>query len=431
MLIELKAENFRSIRDEQKLSLVASNYDDTLPDNIIDKPLPGLSSVRFLKGAAIYGANASGKSNVLLVGKFISEFVTSSATNLKPGDKTGTVPFKLDAQSPLQPSKFEVTFETGGIRYLYGFAATRQRVLEEHLVAYPKGQPQKWIGRSYNAESKAYDWERASANFKHDKALQERTRENSLFVSVGAQFNHPQLLPVFDWFKTGLRYLQLSGGEEVLGPAFTAEMLQHPATLEKIIQLMKSADFGIASAKVSKKEVPLDVFKKALSAEMLAKLEADGMLDQLKKQLDIQFLHNGRGIDPVPLGFGSESAGTRRFFSLTGPWLDTLQHGYTVFIDEIDTSLHPHLVRELLKLLLSKETNTNGAQIIFTTHNPVLLDTGVMRRDQIWFTEKTPEGSTHLYPLSEYSPRKDEALGKGYLAGRYGAIPFIPDGLKL
>ncbi|MFZ4699919.1 MAG: AAA family ATPase, partial [Candidatus Methylumidiphilus sp.] len=126
-----------------------------------------------------------------------------------------------------------------------------------------------------------------------------------------------------------------------------------------------------------------------------------------------------------------ESSGTRHFFALIGFWIEILESGYTVFIDEIETSLHPILVKELLRLLLSDTHNTKGAQIIFTTHNPVLLDTTLFRRDQIWFTEKSPNGATQLYPLTDYQPRKDEALAKGYLAGRYGGIPFIPEGLKL
>ena len=111
--------------------------------------------------------------------------------------------------------------------------------------------------------------------------------------------------------------------------------------------------------------------------------------------------------------------------------MDILDHGYTVFIDEIETSLHPILVKELITLLFCDKNNPKGAQVVFTTHNPFLLDGNLIRRDQIWFTEKAPSGATQLYPLTDYKPRKGEALAKGYIAGRYGAIPFIPEGLKL
>ena len=164
---------------------------------------------------------------------------------------------------------------------------------------------------------------------------------------------------------------------------------------------------------------------------LLARLEKDGPIKP-GKSVEINLTHKADGMEPVALDFDDEeSAGTRRFFSLIGPWTDILDNGHTVFVDEIETSLHPVLVKELLKLLLCSKNNPKGAQVVFTTHNPVLLDGALMRRDQIWFTEKSPAGATHLYPLTDYQPRKDEALAKGYLAGRYGAIPFMPEGLKL
>ena len=116
---------------------------------------------------------------------------------------------------------------------------------------------------------------------------------------------------------------------------------------------------------------------------------------------------------------------------MIGHWINLLEQGSIILIDEIETSLHPFLVSELLKLVFSLETNPKGAQVIFTTHDPLLLDKEIMRRDQVWFTEKSPDGVTHLYPLTDYKPRKDEARTVGYLAGRYGGIPFIPEGLQL
>jgi AAA15 family ATPase/GTPase len=148
--------------------------------------------------------------------------------------------------------------------------------------------------------------------------------------------------------------------------------------------------------------------------------------------LKITLIHKAEGIDPVPLDFDKEeSEGTRRFFGLIGPWLNILDKGYTVFLDEIETSLHPVLVKELLKLVFSSQHNPKGAQVVFTTQNPLLLDNALMRRDQVWFTEKSPGVETHLYPLTDFQPRRDEARERGYLAGRYGAIPFFPEGLKL
>lgn len=430
MLIEFKATNFRSIREEQTFSLVASNAVKDMDDCLTEHQLPGLSGLRFLKGAAIYGANASGKSNLIEAIYFLKRFVMTSATKLHPGDPTGTKPFKLDRDSAGKPSEFEVTFLTGNIRYVYGVSLTRERVTEEYLFAYPKGSPQRWFHRTYKAEQKIYEWAKPSTAFKQDKSLQDKTRENSLFLSVGPQFNHDQLTTVFNWFKKELRFITLDA-DAFLHPGFTAEMLEESENKMRILNLLKSADFGVTDARTEERDLNLDDLKENLPPAILAEIVASGG-NAKARRMEISLIHQAEDIEPVAMDFDDEeSAGTRRFFSLAGPWLDILDNGYTVFIDEIETSLHPVLVRELLKLLFCSRNNTKGAQVIFTTHNPFLLDNSLIRRDQVWFTEKTPEGATHLYPLTDYKPRKDEALAKGYLAGRYGAIPFLPEGLQL
>lgn len=430
MLIEFKVANFRSIREEQTFSLVAGNADKELSSCVIDRELPGLSGVRFLKGAAIYGANASGKSNVIEAVRFVANFVQDSATKIQPGDPTGAIPFKLDRDSVSKPSEFEITFVAENDRFVFGFSVTPTRVIEEYLVAYPKGSPQRWYQRTFNAESNAYEWAKPSTAFKQDKSLQEKTRENSLFLSVGPQFNHAQLTQVYNWFKSSVGFIHLSA-DAMLLPKFTAELVTKPSHHDRILNLLKSADMGVSDVQIHETEVSLEEFKQNVPPSYLARMEKEGPI-KLGKGIEINLTHKAEGIEPVPLNFNEEeSAGTRRFFSLIGPWTDILDNGYTAFIDEIETSLHPILVKELLKLLMCGKNNPKGAQVVFTTHNPVLLDGSLMRRDQVWFTEKSPAGATHLYPLTDYQPRKDEALAKGYLVGRYGAIPFIPEGLKL
>lgn len=431
MLIEFKTANFRSIREEQTFSLVSSNAVKDLENCLIETQLSGLSGLRFLKGAAIYGANASGKSNLIQALHFLSNFVQQSATTIQPGDPTGTEPFKLDRDSVNKPSEFEATFVTANVRYVYGVSLTRERVTEEYLFAYPNGSPQRWFHRTYNAEQKIYEWAKPSTAFKQDKSLQDKTRENSLFLSVGPQFNHEQLTPVFTWFKKELRFIHLNAENVRLRPRFTAKKLNSPEYHDRILNLLKSADFGITDAKAEEREFQVDEVKEKVPPDVLTEILASGGKVKVSKT-EITLIHQAKNIDPVAMDFDNEeSAGTRRFFSLAGPWLDILDNGYTVFIDEIETSLHPVLVRELLKLLFCSRNNTKGAQVVFTTHNPFLLDNSLIRRDQVWFAEKTPEGATHLYPLTDYKPRKDEALAKGYLAGRYGAIPFLPEGLQL
>jgi hypothetical protein len=434
MLIEFKVSNYRSIREEQTFSLVAAKSDKELPDCVIERDLPGLSGVQFLKGAAIYGANASGKSNIIEAIHFLSGFVRDSATKLQPNDSTGTKPFKLDQNSISKPSTFEITFVAEGVRYLFGLSLTEQRVIEEYLISYPKGAPQRWYHREFNQKKNIYEWAKPSTAFKDDKYLRDKTRDNSLFLSVGPQFNHPQLTQVFNWFKNNLHFINLSDSR--LNPGFTADLIQKSGYHGRILNLLRSADFGITDTKIQKrqKKITLKELRKHVPPFLFAEFEKKHQAKpgETVDLIELNLIHKTEGVKQVLLDFDEEeSAGTQRFFTLIGPWIDILDNGYTVFIDEIETSLHPILVREILGLLFCSKNNPKGAQVVFTTQNPILLDNTLMRRDQIWFTEKTPNGVTHLYPLTDYRPRKDEALAKGYLAGRYGAIPFIPDGLNL
>src|SRR3989338_422404 len=366
MLIEFKVSNFRSIREEQTFSLVASNSAKELDSCVIRRDLPGLSKVNFLKGAALYGANASGKSNIIFAIRFLANFVKSSATKIQPGDSTGTEPFKLDEKSTGNPSEFEITFVADDIRFIFGLSITPQRVIEEYLVAYPKGVPQRWYHRTYHSKRNTYEWANPSPEFKPDKGLQDKTRENSLFLSVGPQFNHPQLTPVFNWFKNNLRFIQLSA-DFGLHHGFTADLMANPANHDRILNLLRSEDIGVSDAKIEEKEVSMDELKKSMRPEILARIEKG----ELKpgKSIEVNLTHKAEGHEPVTFDFDNEeSAGTRRFFALIGPWTDILDKGYTVFVDEIETSLHPVLVKELLKLLFCSKNNPKGAQVVVTTH---------------------------------------------------------------
>ena len=430
MLIEFKVSNFRSIREQQTLSLVADNLDKDMTDALIDRKLPGLSGLKYLKGAAIYGANASGKSNIIAAISFLAEFIKKSATKLEPGDSTEVEPFKLDQASSSLPTSFEITFVADDIRFIFGVVLTAKRVIEEYLVAYPKGSPQKWYHRTFIEAENRYHWAQPSTRFKDDKSLREKTRENNLFLSVGPQWNHPQLSIPFEWFRKHLKILHLA--ESGLSNSFTAkQMKEDDKFAARILNLLRNADIGVTEADIQESDVNLEDLRKNLHPSLIARLEKDDTLKSIKK-IDINLLHKADGLQPVTLDFDNEeSAGTRRFFALLGPWLDILDNGYTVFVDELETSLHPILVKELIKLLFCKKNNKNGAQIVFSTHNTVLLDSALLRRDQVWFVEKNTCGATNLYPLTDYQPRKDEALAKGYLAGRYGAIPYLTNGFAL
>jgi len=426
MVIDFAVKNFRSFKGEQFISFVASNYDKSLPDNLINPQLEGkeFASIRLLKGLALYGANAAGKTNTLFALRYLSHMVENSATELDEGDPTGVEPFALDAETAKEPSEFVLRFVVEGVRYHFVLVVDKTRILFESLSAFPKGREQVWYERTWEEDNDSYSWQPArSTGYRWDNNLVKYTRSNALYLSTAVKFADVQLKPIYLWFKEKLLFLRLSADFPPLSPWFTAgKILQDANERARVTRLLQHADIGILSARASERVMTRQDFPKELSDEFIGEYIK-------KKHFEIELGHRGTDGREYPLAWEEESTGTQKFFSLAGPWLYILENGYFASLDEIESSIHPSMVSALLKLFFAKETNRNGAQILFTTHNPLLLDTNVVRRDQVWFADKDDEGSTHLYPLTDYKPRNTESLVRGYMSGRYGAVPFIPNGL--
>ena len=427
MILQFSVSNYRCFHKQQILNFAASGQDKSLPDNCIVTELPGLAGKRWLKGVALYGANASGKTTILEALESFAELVKNSARITDPKEPVPQIePFALCPNEPDSPTAFAVAFAAGGVRYEYRVAATRERIWHESLRAFPKKVEQLWFSRDWNMESATYTWSpERPTGFQRDSQLEGYTLSNMLFLSKAVASNRPELEPVFRWFKEQLQFVDLSarGG---LPEGFTlSQIAEQTPLLGKILLLLRYADLGVAAAKVVERKPPAGEL-----SQILAQLPAE-LVEKLRKGkwVEPELTHHGIGGREVSLPWKSESAGTRRLFSLAGPWLDIMSNGYTVCIDELETSMHPLMVRELLRLFFSEKENPNGAQILFTTHNPLLLDPTLLRRDQVWLTDKDADGEAHLYPLTDYSPRKGESLVRGYLSGRYGAVPFVPAGL--
>jgi len=423
MLVEFRIKNFRSFRDEQVLSLVASN------DTVLEGNCATEGKLRLLKAVGIYGPNASGKSNLIKAINIMKDIVLNSA-NYKPGKKLPVQPFLLDDESQKEPSSFEVTFYHGDTRYQYGFSVTNERIHEEWLLAYPKGRTrdnaQTWYHRTFSKLSTV--WKFSSFLKGEREHLKNKTRDNALFLSVAAQWNNKQLTTVYEWFRDQLR---IAPSKEYFQPV-TAEMLldseEESWLYEFVKDSLKDADLGIVGVNVKKLKFNRNMIK---FPEDMPNEVREKVLKSVEKklQLKVEMLHfNTRTNEDVSLPLEEESDGTQRFFQLLGPWLEAVSNGYTVFIDELEASLHPLLTRELIKFIQDPRNNKTGVQLVFATHDVTLLDPELFRRDQIWFTEKDKVAGTQLYSMSDYKerkPRKGEAMQKGYLSGRYGAIPIL------
>ena len=420
MLVEFRVKNFRSLRDEQVLSLVASK-DKTLTDtHTLETGLKAAPSL--VRSAAIYGANAGGKSNLIKALQYMRGVVMESATVIQPGQTYSVQPFRLDAESASQPTEFEVTFILDGVRYQYGFAMTAQRIVSEHLLVYKPFKPQRWFDRHFDQGTgkDIYDF---GPGLKGPKNLWEgATRPNALFLSMAVQLNSEALQPVFEWFVSGL---VIFNEQARLSPQVSIQMLKQAEGRKQICDFLSAADISIADIEVVTRKVP----GQAVHFDLVAG-KTEVRTEEMEEN-QLRFSHvteQGKAVFDLM----DESNGTRNLLFLSGPVMDILGKGLTLVIDELDTSLHTLLVRELVRLFHRPEANTGGAQLIFTTHDTSLLDApGLFRRDQVWFVEKDRDQTSALVSLSEFSPRKNEALERGYLMGRYGAVPFLDHTLGL
>lgn len=428
MLIDFRFKNYKCFRDEQVLSLVANNKDKQLRERLI--ATEALKNVYLLPSAVIYGANAAGKTTVLDALAFCRRIVLTSA-KYDPHQPIPVTPFLLDDSSAKQPSEFEFTLLLNGVRYQYGFACDRERIHEEWLISFPKGRARRLFHRKADKRAKGKEYS-FSAYFKGEKdKIASVTAQNSLFLSMGASiFRQPDLVQVYEWFAKQMHGIKARH----LDPAMFIDLATNDTYLAAVRRMIRAADLGITDISVHAQDItaedenlpgdmPPEIKNLLISFRKVMQESVND--DTPLKELKINTQHRKNDGSPVPFRLGEESAGTQQYFTLSFPILSALQNGHMLFVDELNNSLHPLLTRKIISLFHDPAINTKGAQLIFNTHDVTLLTLSLFRRDQIWFVEKDKHEASHLYSLNEFSPRKDESLAKGYLQGRYGAIPFF------
>ena len=398
MLVQFRAENFLSIKDSIVLSLLASKDKEHPKHLIVD------GNKRYLKSAAIYGANASGKSNVLNAFWFMVNYVLTSH-NQQLHKTIERSPFKFDRETPSRPSSFEVIFTTNGIRYAYGFSVTDTAVIEEYLYYYPNDR------QALIFERKDIKDFRFTVDVDEQNTLKDRTSANKLYLSVASNWNYSKVIPVLEWFAS-CQIITKNSVADAYG--LETEQLKDDDYRHVIASMLRVADFGIQSLQMCDLEPAAPH-----QSDIFANIKAIHTVQDTKGNAS-----------SYTLNMTEESDGTHSYFKLICVVKKILDEGTLFVIDDMDSHLHPLLTKHLVSLFNSVEFNPNGAQLIFTSHNTNLLDLDVLRRDQIWFTEKDElTAATDLFSLQAFSIRKDTKLEKGYLIGRYGAVPFIKGGL--
>ena len=408
MLIQFSVENYLSIKEKVTFSLLASN-DKEHPGHLISSD----KRANYLKSAVIYGANASGKSNILNAFWFMVDYVLTSHER-QLNKLTGRVPFKFSEQTFLDPSRFEVIFTVNGIRYDYGFSVTEKEITEEYLYHYPLGRPALIFERKHT------DQYRFTSDIDLQNSLKDRNSPNKLYLSTAANWNYDKVKPAFQWFASCIVLCKYSSLDNFI---LDFTKLRNEVYCSQIVEMLQIADLGIKSLQIKNPDEVVDYGLDSLFSENHRNYR--NRVDAVHQVSD-----DHGNLSTYKLRMDEESDGTNSYFKLVGLIKDTLESGGLLIADEIDAHLHPLLTKHIVSLFNSAEQNPNGAQLIFTSHNTNLLDLDILRRDQIWFTEKDDKTAiTDLFSLYDFSVRKDAKIEKNYLIGRYAAIPFIKGGI--
>jgi hypothetical protein len=382
MLLEFRIRNFRSIKDEQSLSLVAAPADKELAETHLAPT--GLKALpQAVRSVVLYGPNASGKSTLLFALNYLRAMVAESATIVQPGQTYNVQPFRLDPATASQPTEFEASFLVDGIRHQYSFAMTAERIVSEQLMVWRTAKPTHWFSRRLDDRGERYVYEFSAYLTGPRKLWQESTRPNALFLSTAAQLNSELLGPVARWLVQGLVYLPAGA---FIDHASTTALLESKEGRAAVRDFLATADIAIAEVSA----VP----RKGFRGQVMFQPGGVAQARQEEGEFLFPIFEHRTEQGSAKFELHEESEGTQRLFSLAAPVLDVLEHGRVLVVDELDRSLHTLLVRRLVGMFHDPVLNPRGAQLVFSTHDTSLLDHTMFRRDQVWFAEKDEAQAT-------------------------------------
>lgn len=424
MLLQFSVKNFLSFKDKQVFTTLANSDKTHAKDNLIS-----FGSKKYSKINVIYGANASGKTNLCKALQFIKWFVINS-NNLLENIGTTVLPFAFDERMANTPSSFELLFVKSDIKYAYSFSCTRFEVVEERLDIFEKGQPKLVFNRTNTANFEFNSYEKSL------RPIVDKNTKNKLFLCTASNWNFEVTKPVVDFIINDLLIIFDYSTDLPMLIKRLKDANDYDEYKAFCLKLLSIGDFSISDFDVKITEI--ESIPPELGAFMQAFIAKNDMpVPQTQKLIKTELttfhtFNNENGESKCPMNLAFESLGTQAMFNFAPVLYDILKNGRVLIVDEIDKSLHPLIVRYIVSLFADSSSNKHGAQLICNTHDTNLLDLDLLRRDEIWFTERDPQtGSTSLYPLTDYSPRKGENIENGYLVGRYGAIPFINKTVKL
>jgi hypothetical protein len=419
MLLEFTVENYRSFYTRRTLSLQAQKLSEAAKDNVAHE-----LSYNILKTFAVYGANSSGKSNLIDAMQTMG-FCVLTSVKLNPQETLYYDPFLL-LKGNDDPTMFEISFIKGDYCYRYGFSYTKTMIVDEWLFRKTTPRSKEYALFIRNEEGIAFD----DTTFPEGVGLESKVHDNRLFLSLCAQLGGEISSQVISWFEWDFEVASGLNNQDYR--LFSKRQFhERRSSSRKALDFFKTLQLGFNELQTYEE---LEAIPKDTPKENMPPLS---IVITGKKHIEIESVHNlynPKGVVCGSVNFpfdDKESAGTRKLFDLSGPIFDTLENGNVLVIDELDAKMHPLISQQIIRLFNNPTTNPHNAQLIFTTHDTHLLSTKMLRRDQIWFTEKNETEQTDLYCLTDIvlpdgtKPRNDANYEKNYIAGRYGAIPYI------
>jgi uncharacterized protein len=426
MLLEFELENDGAFAARSTISLIASALREPDDGRVVEVGDAG--DIRALTSALILGKNGSGKSTLVGALNFISSFVRSSANESDRGDEIGYEPNLLMMGLDKEPTRYRLTFSMRKIIYEFEFAHTAKRITYESMqIADQSVRFRKMYERIWNPQTEDYSYSFGEALSGRRSTWRDNTRDNALFISTACQLNSEDLQPAYDWLTRYLKTTHISGDGS---GRFTAKKcLESDKFRKKVVAFLQAMDINVEDIKILEEPYDDKFLRTTFAQEFIDTLKKHSSVQEvLNSTYKILFMKRNNDGKWVEFNISKESTGTRALFDLAGPLFDSLRHGYCLLIDEINTSLHPLVVSFLVDLFSNKKVNSHRAQLLFTSHDTSVLARKKMRRDQIWVIDNDDAGAT-LVPLSDFSPRREEALDKGYLGGRYGGVPILTPAL--
>jgi uncharacterized protein len=426
MIIQFSVSNFRSVGKLVTLSMEAAKDSKRAKLKPVDiNNVFEIQKNKLLKSAVIYGANASGKSNLIKAIKYMRDLVLNSS-KMQDGDEIESEAFRLSEEFDNQPSLFEIIFlDQNSQLYRYGFSILESKIAEEWL--YKKSSREICLFERKNQEIKIYP------QFTEGKGLEIHTRANALFLSTVAQLNGEISKSIISWFR---EIYFLTGLQDIRSNPALSRTIKDVQSREKVIDFIKKLDVDIEDIFVSQALTQVDASN--LPQEILDMFSQKGLENFNRNPQDTVFtVHKKYSIDGIETSKENfdagtcESSGTKKLLHYAPVFIDAIENNKIIIIDELDAKLHPSITRALLQMFNLNFGSNHSAQIVFTTHDTNLLSSDLFRRDQIWFTEKNKIGATDLYSLYDYKVdkttkiRTDEVYERNYLIGKYGAIPYI------